>query len=113
MEQPPSFMTDYTLVNRLKKLLYSLKQAPRAWYENIDWFFVNIGFKHCEYDNSIYVLHVDSNTQIVYIYVDDLVLTENTANLLSRLKHQLFNTFQMVSKSYHSQMVSLFLSLSM
>jgi hypothetical protein len=43
----------------LKKLLYGLKQAPRAWYEKINRFFLSLGFKCCESDQSIYVLHVN------------------------------------------------------
>ena len=62
MEQPPSFVTNSTLVYQLQKLLYGLKRAPRAWYEKINNFFVNLGFKWCEYDHSIYVFHVEGNT---------------------------------------------------
>ena len=95
MEQPPSFVTDSTLVCQLKKSLQGLKQAPRAWYEKIDRFFFNLGFKRCESNHSIYVLHADGNTLIVVVYVDDLVLTSNTVDLFSRLKHQLVDTFEM------------------
>ena len=77
------------------KLLYDLKQAPKDWYENIDWFFVNLGFKHCESDHSIYVLHVKVDTLIVVVYVDDLVLTDNNPTLIFRLKSWLADTFEM------------------
>ena len=97
MEQPPSFMIEFTLVCWLKKLLCGLEQAPRAWYEKIDRFFVNLGFKHCEYDHSIYVLHVDGNTLIFVVYVDDFVLTRNNVGLLFRLKHQLYDTFEITN----------------
>ena len=76
MEQPPSFMTYSTLVWRLQKL-YGLKYAPQAWYAKIDSFFRSLGFKHCEYDHNIYVLHVHGDILIVVIYVDDLVRTGN------------------------------------
>jgi hypothetical protein len=58
--------------------------------------FFNIGFKRCESGHSIYVLHADGNTLIVVIYVDDLFLNGNTADLLSSLKHRLSNTFEMI-----------------
>ena len=48
MDKPPGFVTNSSLVCRLKKSLYGLKYAPRAWYENIDMFLLNIGFKHCD-----------------------------------------------------------------
>ena len=48
MDKSPSFLTNSTLVCWLKKSLYGLKQPPQAWYEKIDKFFVNLGFKHCD-----------------------------------------------------------------
>ena len=39
MQQPEGFVTNPSLVCRLKKSLYGLKQAPRAWYAKIDGFF--------------------------------------------------------------------------
>ena len=46
IEQPPGFETHNkeTHVCRLKKVLYRLKQAPRAWYGRIDGFLMNLGF---------------------------------------------------------------------
>ena len=36
MEHPQGFMHDSSLVRRLKKSLYGLKQVPRAWYARMD-----------------------------------------------------------------------------
>ena len=72
-----------------------LKQTPCDWYENIDRFFVNVGFKHCEFDHIIYVLHVHDDTLIVELYVDDLDITGNNANLILVLKKQLADPFEM------------------
>ena len=38
MHQPEYFVSNPSLVCRLKKSLYWLKQAPRAWYAKIDGF---------------------------------------------------------------------------
>ena len=99
MEQPLHFVIDSGLVCRLKNSFYSLKQAPHAWYENIDRFFVNIGFKCCESDHNIYVLHVHGDTLIVALYVGDLVITWNNVNLIFGMKKQLANTFEMTDLS--------------
>jgi hypothetical protein len=72
-----------------------LKQAPRAWYAKIDHFFLNLGFKHCESDHSLYVLHTHGDTLIVVVYVDDLVITGNNIDLILILKKQLVDTFDM------------------
>ena len=96
MEHPPSFMIDSIIYFQLKKSLYGLKQAPRAWYEKIDQLFVSLGFKHCESNHSIYVFHVEGNTLIVVVYVDDLVLMRNKPNLIFRLKSWISNTSKMI-----------------
>ena len=70
---------------------------PCDWYENIDHFFVNVGFQRCEFDHSIYVLHVHDHTLIVELYVDDLDITENNANLILVLKKQLADTFEITN----------------
>src|SRR5213596_2283908 len=41
-------------VLRLRKSLYGLKQAPRIWYLLLCQHILNIGFKSCESDPSIY-----------------------------------------------------------
>ena len=87
-------MIDSSLVYQLKNPLYGLKQVPWAWYTNIGSFFLNLGFKCCQYDHSIYVLHVNFDTLIVDAFVDDLVITRNNPYLIFGLKRQLANTFE-------------------
>ncbi|GKG43784.1 retrovirus-related pol polyprotein from transposon TNT 1-94, partial [Tanacetum coccineum] len=46
VNQPDGFVDPYhpDKVYRLKKALYSLKQAPRAWYDELSNFLVSEGF---------------------------------------------------------------------
>jgi hypothetical protein len=41
-------------VCRLKRALYVLKQAPRAWYERIDSYLQGMGFVKSEEDSNLY-----------------------------------------------------------
>jgi hypothetical protein len=86
MEQPPGFVTYSSLIHWLHKSLYGLKHAPRLWYTNIDHFFLILGFKHCQCDHNIYVLHDNNDTLIVVVYVDYLVITINNLDLIIILK---------------------------
>jgi hypothetical protein len=97
MEQPPGFVTDSNLVCRLKKSLYGLKQAPRAWYAKIEVSFLSLDSNECESDHSLYVLHSNGDTLIVVVYVDDLIITDNTNSLIFRLKKQLVDSFDMTN----------------
>ena len=44
MQQPEVFQEDPSLVCRLKKSLYGIREAPRAWYARMDAFLFSIGF---------------------------------------------------------------------
>ena len=53
------FFQEYpSLVCRLKKSLYGLKQASRAWYSKMDNFLLSLGFERCKYDLNVYLKHV-------------------------------------------------------
>ena len=86
MEKLHGFVMDSSLVCQLHKLLYGLKKSHRDWYAKINSFFMSLGFKHCESNHSIYLLHVNGNTLIIIVYVDDLVITRNTIDLILGLK---------------------------
>eukprot|EP00253_Pinus_taeda_P010114 PITA_10114 len=61
MEQPIGFIqTDSSLVCWLKKSLYGLMQAPRAWYAKMDSFLLESGFSRCHSDNIVYTKKVGS-----------------------------------------------------
>jgi len=77
MKQPPGFITAETssLVCKLNKSLYGLKEAPRAWYEKIDTYFLSNAFKWCIYDPNMYVKNFGDEILIIVLYVDDLIIT--------------------------------------
>ena len=58
VKQPPGFeaaaLPDH--VFRLNKALYSLKQAPRAWYERLSKFLLKNGFKRGKIENTLFLL---------------------------------------------------------
>src|SRR6185295_6410504 len=47
MQQPEGFIApgNEHLVCKLRRTLYGLKQSPRVWYQTIDKFFADMGFK--------------------------------------------------------------------
>ena len=45
MKQPEGFIDDPSLVCRLRKSLYGLKQALRAWYSKIDALLISQNFE--------------------------------------------------------------------
>ena len=57
MEQPRGFESKIhpEYVCKLKKALYRLKQAPRAWYRKIGEFLIQSGVKVASSDSSLFV----------------------------------------------------------
>jgi hypothetical protein len=62
-------------VCKLKKALYRLKQAPRAWYGHIDSFLTSLGFTKSKEDSNLYFKIMNNEPVILLLYVDDLFLT--------------------------------------
>ena len=44
MKHPKGYITDPSLVCKLKKSLYGLKQTPREWYSKMDAFLLSQNF---------------------------------------------------------------------
>jgi hypothetical protein len=84
--QPTGFAnpTHPDLVYRLKKSLYGLKQAPRTWYSRFASFLLSLGFAEAKSDTSLFVFHRGSDTVYLLLYVDDIILTASSTELLRR-----------------------------
>ena len=81
-------------VCRLKKALYALKQAPRAWYERIDSYLMKLGFTRSEADPNLYFKVEDDKPFILVFYVDDLFLI-GADPLIHKCKRELASEFEM------------------
>jgi hypothetical protein len=62
-------------VLRLRKALYSLRQAPRAWNGKLDSTLKGMGFGQSPHEAAIYRRGNGGNTLLMGVYVDDLVIT--------------------------------------
>jgi hypothetical protein len=96
MEQPPGFIHNSSLVCRLKKSLYGLKQAPRAWYTKMDSFFLSKNFFRCKSDPNVYMLRTTDSLLILVLYVDDILITDNSVSVISSVKGILHDRFSMM-----------------
>jgi hypothetical protein len=75
VEQPPYF-EDHKKPNhvyKLKKALYELKQAPRAWYERLRHFLLSNGFKMGKVDTTLFTKKISQDLFMLQIYVDDII----------------------------------------
>ena len=82
-------------VLRLKKALYGLKHAPRAWYYKLHSCLISLGFIKSNYEQSLYLKRSDANTLIVGVYVDDLIVTGSSSAVIETFKAEMTCEFDM------------------
>jgi hypothetical protein len=77
VNQPPGFAIPGKegKVLRLRKALYSLRQAPRAWNAKLDPTLKVMGFEQSPHEAAIYRRGNGGNALLVGVYIDDLVIT--------------------------------------
>lgn len=82
------------LVCRLLKTLYGLKQAPRAWHKALVQYLTTAGFEALQCEACIFARSIGIKTQIVAIYVDDLVLIAKTRGEVAEMKAGIQKAFR-------------------
>lgn len=73
-------------VLNLKKVLYRLKEAPRAWYIRIGKYFQENNFTKCPHEHALNVKIKDGDILIMCIYVDDLIFTGINPSMFEEFK---------------------------
>nr|CAD1824840.1 unnamed protein product [Ananas comosus var. bracteatus] len=96
MEIPHGFLTQKNIgkVCRLKNALYGLKQSPRAWFDRFCRAMLNFEYKQSDVDHTMFIKKYMSKITILIVYVDDIVITENDPQKMSKLKCYLAKEFE-------------------
>jgi Reverse transcriptase (RNA-dependent DNA polymerase) len=76
-------------VCKLKKLLYGLKQSPRAWFDRFRMVVCGMGYKHCSGDHTLFYKNARHRITILVVYVDDIVITDDDKDEILQLKGKL------------------------
>nr|XP_016467801.1 PREDICTED: uncharacterized mitochondrial protein AtMg00810-like [Nicotiana tabacum] len=75
-----------TMVCKLDKCLYGLKQASRQWYSKLSDSLISKGYSVSKNDYSLFIKSIGSHITIVVVYVDDILLSGNDEKEMSSLK---------------------------
>ena len=97
VSQPPGFAQkgQEEKVYRLAKVLYGLRQAPRAWNAKLDGCLQEFGFARCEAEHAVYTRGEGAGRLLIGLYVDDLIVTGKDAREIERFKVKMKNRFEM------------------
>ena len=75
---------------KLKKALYGLKRAPRAWFSRLDNYLKQQGYIRGGMDSNLYIKFENKNMIIFVVYVDDIILGSDiqimSVNFASEMK---------------------------
>ena len=112
MQQPQGFATNPYLVCRLKKSLYGLKKAPRAWYAKINGFLLSQNYCRCNSDPNVYLKLIHGSIKIIFLYANDLLITRSSIKEISSLKGAMNHAFSMTNLGLLSQFFELVISQS-
>ncbi|GKD55997.1 ribonuclease H-like domain-containing protein [Tanacetum coccineum] len=97
MYQPPGFVDSRFPhhVCKLQRSLYGLKQAPRAWFQRFAGYALRVGFSASRCDSSLFIYRHGMDIAYLLIYVDDIILTASSTDLLQRIISSLHKEFEM------------------
>lgn len=94
MKIPDCYYTNNSAckVLKLKKAIYGLKQASRAWNKKVDDCLITNGYKRSKIEPCMYIKDINKCKTIVTVYVDDFFIFSNdkieTENLKQILSHK-------------------------
>ena len=107
MKHTECYTLDPSLVFKLHKSLYGLKHAPRAWYAKMDSFLLSQNFERCKFDTNVYLQKYEGNFMIIFVYVDDILITEINPALIAFIKTTLHEAFEMSDLGLLRQFIGL------
>nr|GEV11414.1 retrovirus-related Pol polyprotein from transposon TNT 1-94 [Tanacetum cinerariifolium] len=96
VSQPEGFVDPDRLnhVYRLKKAIYGVKQAPRAWYDTLLRFLVANGFSKGVVDPTLFIRKTGKHTLHVQIYVDDIIFASTDPRDFDHFSKEMSSKFQ-------------------
>ena len=99
MAQPEGFISrgHEEKVCKLKRSLYGLKQASRAWNLKFHGFLTSFGFVRSSSDQCIYVLNEEKCLTVIAIWVDDGLICSSHSSKLVSVVDFLAKQFEMTS----------------
>jgi hypothetical protein len=97
VEQPPSFESEGypNHVYKLHKVLFGLKQAPRAWYECLTDFLIENSFRIGNADSTLFTRKMGKDLFVCQIYVDDIIFGSTNKLFCDEFSKILTDRFEM------------------
>nr|GEU50508.1 retrovirus-related Pol polyprotein from transposon TNT 1-94 [Tanacetum cinerariifolium] len=97
VSQPKGFVDqdNPSHVYKLKKALYSVKQAPRAWYDMMSSFLISQHFSKCAVDLTLFTRKAGNDLLLIQIYVDDIIFASTNTATCNEFANKTTTKFKM------------------
>nr|GEW23589.1 hypothetical protein [Tanacetum cinerariifolium] len=97
-------------VYKVEKALYSLHQAPRAWYKTLSTYLLDNRFRRGTIDKTLFIKKIKDDILLVQVYVDDIIFgsTKSVKSASTRME-----THKTLSKDATGTYVDVYLYRSM
>ncbi|KAJ9557546.1 hypothetical protein OSB04_012160 [Centaurea solstitialis] len=97
--QPPGFEDPKypDRVCKLRKALYGLHQAPRAWYDTLSSYWLENKFERGVIDKTLFIKRTKTDMLLVQIYVDDIVFGSTKEDMCKQFEELMHKKFKMSS----------------
>jgi hypothetical protein len=82
-------------VYKLKKALYGLQQAPRAWFERLRDFLFSKGFNMGKVGTTLFTKKIGQDLFVLQIYVDDIIFGSTNQDYCEEFGTMMANEFEM------------------
>nr|GEX12153.1 putative ribonuclease H-like domain-containing protein [Tanacetum cinerariifolium] len=94
--QPPGFQDPKfpAKVYKVKKAIYRLHQAPRAWYGTLSKYLLTNGFQRGTIDQTLFIRRQRGDFILVQVYVDDIILGSSNPQLCREFEALMHEKFQ-------------------
>ena len=86
MQPPLGLSIEPNKICHLRRALYSLKQAPWAWFAKLSSTISRLGYFASHYDCTLFLHSIDKDTILLLIYVDDMIITGDDLSGIQELK---------------------------
>ena len=84
-------------VCKLRKALYGLEQAPRAWFEKLQGALLAWGFQNSMSDTSLFHTCKHERLLLLLVYVDDILITGENKEDIQQVIQDLHAQFALKS----------------
>ncbi|KAJ9560455.1 hypothetical protein OSB04_005615 [Centaurea solstitialis] len=97
--QPPGFEDPKypEKVYKLRKALYGLHQAPRAWYDTLSTYLLDNKFERGVIDKTLFIRKEGKDLLLVQIYVDDIIFGSTKDKMCRDFEELMHKKFKMSS----------------